>query len=518
MNRDRSPIVGIDLGTTRSVVAHVDASGQPYTIHNSEGDATTPSVVLFENDCVSVGKEALKAVAILPDQVARFAKREMGKDAYSRTVNGQTYPPEMIQSLILGKLRRDAESKFGCKVRRAVITVPAYFDEPKRRSTMDAGLLAGLDVQAVINEPTAAAIAFGIDKNQAAREAQTILVYDLGGGTFDASIVFVDGPKITVLATDGNAMLGGMDWDKCLTRWLDAQFALKHSVRPSELPNGEEFLWRESEEIKHSLTSRKHVNIRLAYEGHALRSEITRDEFEEITAHLLDRTRFTVRKLVADAGLTWIEIDKIILVGGSTRMPQVKAMLLRESGMNPDCSISADEAVAHGAAIYAATLDLRDSAEQDRRKSILKITDVNAHNLGVLGVDKKTGSRCNHIMIARNTPLPAAHATRFETIHDNQPSVDVEVIEGGDARGQHATKIGRCVIHDLPPNLPAGTPVDVLFRYDTNGLINVKASTCGQQARLRIDRASGLSSKERTKMRDIHLALGLDPSDDSENQ
>jgi molecular chaperone DnaK len=510
LNRDPEPVVGIDLGTTRSVVAHVDAQGRPYTIPNSEGDSTTPSVVLLEDDCVSVGKEALKAVALLPDQVARFAKREMGKDSYSRIVNGQSFPPEMIQSLILGRLRRDAESKLGRKVQRAVITVPAYFDEPKRRATMDAGLLAGLDVQAVINEPTAAALAFGFQ--QGAKKAQTVLVYDLGGGTFDASIVSVDGGDITVVATDGNARLGGIDWDQCLMRWIDAQFALEHSIRPLETPGGEEFLWREAEEIKHALSTRRRVDVRIGFEGRLLRTEISREEFEEITAHLLDRTRFTVSKLISDSGLNWIEIDKIILVGGSTRMPQVQAMLLRESGMEPDGSVSADEAVAHGAAIYAATLS---GSGQNEQALDLKITDVNAHNLGVLGVDKQTGSRCNHVMITRNSPLPASHATRFETIHDNQPSVAVEVIEGGDARGQHATQIGRCVIHDLPPDLPAGTPVDVVFRYDTDGLINVKAMlpTCGHKATLRIDRASGLSNEDRDKMRDIHQALGLDPDD-----
>ena len=519
MTKDDPPILGIDLGTTRSVMAFVDESGKPHTIQNSEGDLTTPSVVLFEDDCVSIGKEAVKAAAILPDQVARFAKREMGKDTYSHAVNGQNYPPEMIQSLILGRLRRDAESRLGHKVHSAVITVPAYFDEPKRRSTMDAGLLAGIDVKAVINEPTAAAIAFGRESTQISKRkvnpdgSQTILVYDLGGGTFDASIVRVDGNKIDVIATDGNAMLGGMDWDKCLSRWIDAKFAVSHQIRPSETATGEAMLWRESEDIKHSLTSRKRVDVRVSYEGRLLSDEITRDEFDEITAHLLDRTRFTVRKLVQDAGLSWIEIDKVILVGGSTRMPQVSAMLLRESGIEPDATVSADEAVAHGAAIYAATLDQR-AESQDA--SALDITDVNAHNLGVLGVDKKTGSRCNHVMIERNTPLPAAKATRFETIRDNQPNVAVEVIQGGDARGQHATRIGRCVIHDLPPNLPAGTPVDVLFRYDTDGLINVKASlpTIGQQASLRIDRSSGLSNEERTKMRDIHLALGLDLDDE----
>lgn len=507
LTRDAEPIVGIDLGTTRSVVAHVDAQGRPYTVPNSEGDSTTPSVVLLEDDCVSVGKEALKAVPLLPQQVARFAKREMGNSSFSRQVNGQSFPPEMIQSLILGRLRRDAELKLGCKVQQAVITVPAYFDEPKRRATMDAGLLAGFDVRAVINEPTAAALAFGCQHG--IKQTQTVLVYDLGGGTFDVSIVTVDHDEITVVATDGNARLGGIDWDKCLMRWLDAKFALEHSVRPLETPGGEEFLWRESEEIKHALTSRLRADVRIAFEGRMLRTEITRAEFEEMTAHLLDRTRFTVSKLLSAAKLNWIEIDKVILVGGSTRMPQVKAMLLRESGMEPDASVSADEAVAHGAAIYAVTR-LKGSGNQ--QLADLKITDVNAHNLGVLGVDKQTGSRCNHVMIARNTPLPASHATRFETIRDNQPSVAVEVIEGGDARGQHATQIGRCVIHDLPPNLPAGTPVDVVFHYDTDGLINVKAQlpTCGHKASLRIDRASGLSNEDRDKMRDIHEALGLE--------
>jgi molecular chaperone DnaK len=301
------PIVGIDLGTTRSVIAHVDATGRPSTILNSEGDATTPSVVLFEDDGIVVGKEALKATLVMPDQVAQFAKREMGNELYSRQVNGQSYPPEMIQSFVLGKLRRDAETKLGMEIQQAVITVPAYFNEPKRRATMDAGLLAGLDVRAVINEPTAAAIAYGVDTHQGT-VSQTILVYDLGGGTFDVSIVKVEGREIHVIATDGNAMLGGLDWDKCMMRWLDAQFSLNTGVQPSKVEGGVEFLLREAEDLKHALTSRKRVGVRLAFKEHRLTSVITRDEFEEITAHLLDRTRFTIRKLVADAGLTWIEI------------------------------------------------------------------------------------------------------------------------------------------------------------------------------------------------------------------
>ncbi len=515
--------MGIDLGTTRSVIAWIDSSGKPTTIFNREGEPTTPSVVLFESDGVTVGKEAVKAMRVLPDQVATFAKREMGNETYSRTINGQNYPPEMIQSLILGKLRHDAEARLGCSIDKAVITVPAYFNEPKRRSTMDAGLLAGLEVCAVINEPTAAAIAYGVDKQSEINGPQTILVYDLGGGTFDASLVKVDGKRFDVLATDGNAMLGGLDWDKCLARWIDEEFSVRHGIYPSKSLGGDAFLLREAEELKHALSSRKTADVRLEFGAHTLQTKIKRDDFDELTAHLLDRTRFTISKLIDDSGASWIEVDKILLIGGSTRMPQVAAMLQKETGIRPDGSISADEAVAHGAAIYARTLQDRgrplkeqsDAPEQAAAATDatgVTITDVNAHHLGVMGTDKKTGRRVNHIMIRRNSSLPASRTSRMETNSDNQPNVVVEVVEGGDESGRHATAIGRCVIHGLPPHLAAGTPVDVSFHYDTDGLIHVEAvlPRTGQKASLTIDRAAGLSDQDRDDMRDILAALGLD--------
>ena len=504
------PIVGIDLGTTRSVIAHVDFMGHVKTVPNREGELTTASAVLFENESVTVGKEALKALAVSPAQVALYAKREMGNPTYSKVLNGQSYPPEMIQSFVLGKLRRDAEVKLGCNISKVVITVPAYFNEPKRRATLDAGMLAGLDVRAVINEPTAAAIAFGVDQISRIVGEQTTLVFDLGGGTLDVSIVKVNGKKIQTIATDGNALLGGIDWDKCLARWIDAQFSLQHAIKPSETELGQEFLRREAEDLKHSLSTRKKINVRLTYQGKALKTEITRESFDEMTAHLLDRCRFTVRKVVKDSRLEWIEIDRILLVGGSTRMPMVPEMLQRESGIEPDASVSADEVVAHGAAIYASTL--LESMDTEGKLDFPEITDVNAHNLGVLGVDKKTGRRIGHVMIARNTPLPASKVTRFETIRDNQPSVAVEVIEGGNSTGMNATPIGRCVIDKLPDSLPAGTPVDVAFRYDTDGLIHIEAimPTTGQRTEMIIDRAAGLSSDDKDQLADILEALGLD--------
>ncbi len=510
MKTSIAPVVGIDLGTTRSVIATVDDSGNPYTIANREGDMTTPSAVLFEADCVTVGKEAIKAQLVLPDQVATFVKREMGKAEYPRTVNGTHYPPEMIQSLILGRLRSDAETKLGCTVQKAVVTVPAYFNEPKRRATIDAALLAGLEVVGIINEPTAAAIAYGLEKHVQLLGPQTVLIYDLGGGTFDISLVHFTGDNVEVIATDGNAMLGGLDWDNCLIKWLDDQFASQCKMRPSETPAGQAMLRQQAEELKHSLTSRQRVKLRIAHADKILQTQLARDEFEEQTAHLLDRTRFTVSKLLSDANKKWSEVDQIILVGGSTRMPQVSAMLTKVSGIEPNQTVSPDEAVAHGAAIYAQTA-IKDQPKREA-ESELTITDVNAHNLGVIGVDCETGLKTSYTMIPRNSFIPAVQTTRFETRHDDQRSVAVEIIEGGDARGRHGTRIGRCVLRDLPAGLAAGTPVDVSFRYDRDGLIHVQAKlpNTGQKTQISIKRQSGRNQQELDALRDIYSALDLD--------
>jgi molecular chaperone DnaK len=278
----------------------------------------------------------------------------------------------------------------------------------------------------------------------------------------------------------------------------------------------------EAEEIKYTLTSRKTAEVRLLFSGLSLQTRLTRADFDDLTAHLLDRTRFTINKLVNDSGTSWIEVDRILLIGGSTRMLQVREMLLKETGIEPDASISADEAVAHGAAIYASTFKAKAAPppisspsvapEQADEANKLHVTDVNAHNLGVLGTDRKTGLRVNHIMIPRNTPLPASRTSRMETVRANQPNVVVEVVEGGDESGQHATPIGRCVIDGLPPHLKAGTPVDVSFHYDTDGLIHVEAvlPATGQKTSLTIHRTAGMTDEVRDQMHDILAELGLD--------
>ncbi|MDM4016330.1 Hsp70 family protein [Roseiconus lacunae] len=493
-------VVGIDLGTTFSAIAYVDHRGEPQTIPNSEGDLVTPSAALIENDEVTVGKQALKAQLTLPSQVATFAKRDIGKDAIARTVNGQQLKPEVVESLILQRLKRDAEKRLGVDVKQAVITVPAYFNEPKRRATMRAAELAGLETLAIINEPTSAAIAYGLSKQSEILGPQTVLVYDLGGGTFDVSLVHVDRTDIKVLATDGNAMLGGVDWDRCLVRWLDDQFATHCGVRLSETDSGVAFLMHEANELKHALSSRTEVKVLLTYQTATLKTKLTREQFEDLTAHLLDRTRFTVRKLIKESETEWSEVDQIVLVGGSTRLPQVVTMLTSLSGIEPNQMVSPDEAIAHGAALYADAISRR-KIPTDRSHSPepgLNISDVNAHDLGVLGIDVETQLRTNYVMIKRNTPIPTTLTARFETLRNNQRSVVVEVVEGGDRRGRYGTHLGRCVLGGLPQGLPAGTPVDVTFRYTHNGLMTIEARLpkTGHQASIVVERHSSVVSSD----------------------
>ncbi|MCC9599688.1 Hsp70 family protein [Stieleria sp. JC731] len=492
--------VGIDLGTTFSAIAYVDYRGEPHTIANSEGDLTTPSAALIEDDEVTVGKQAVKAQRTLPGNVITFAKRDIGKHAVGQKVNGRELKPEVVESMILSRLKRDAEKRLGIEVKQAVITVPAYFNEPKRRATIAAAELAGLETLAIINEPTAAAIAYGLQTHSEILGPQTVLVYDLGGGTFDVSLVRVEHSDITVLATDGNAKLGGIDWDRCLGRWLDDQFAKRCKVRPTESEGGTAFLMAEANELKHALSSRSEVKVLLTFETATLKTTLTRAEFEEMTAHLLDRTRFTVRKLLKEADVKWDQVDQIVLVGGSTRLPQVTKMLSEVSGTDPNQTVSPDEAIAHGAAIYADTILRKRKAKKENTPAepTLKISDVNAHQLGVLGIDVETRLRTNYVMIKRNTPIPAKVVARFETLRNNQRSVVVEVVEGGDKRGRYGTHLGRCVLGGLPAGLPAGTAVDVTFRYNRNGLFVVEARLprTGHEASIVVERNKTMVSSD----------------------
>jgi molecular chaperone DnaK len=493
--------VGIDLGTTFSVVAYLDATGRPCTIPNSEGDPITPSVVLFDGDMVVVGKEAVKAATLEPDRIADFAKRDMGNAAYSKKIGGDSLPPEVIQSMILEKLKRDAEMKLG-PITEAVVTVPAFFNEPRRKATQDAAQLAGLKVLDIINEPTAAAIAFGyqmgfLNAGGEAPKKETILVYDLGGGTFDVTVMEIAGADFTAISTSGDVFLGGIDWDRRIVDHVAEKFKQKfRGIDVRENPAGLQRLLREAEDAKRALSAREQVTLSFEHVGNGLRVPISRAEFDEMTADLLDRTRFTVRTALKEARLDWKDLTRLLLVGGSSRMPMVQRMLEQESGMKVDRSLSPDEAVAHGAALYAGFLKARSSkANSSKAKSRMRVRNVSSHDLGVLSKETSTGRSVNAVIIPRNTILPATKGKRFRTLKTGQKNITINVIEGGDSSGRNATSIGKCVLRDLPAGLAAGTAVEVLFTYAENGRLTVKGRLpeLNRETRLDIERSSGLS-------------------------
>ena len=358
--------IGIDLGTTFSAVAHLGPQGQPITIPNTEGELTTPSVVLFESDnSAIVGREAKRAALAEPGNVAEDVKRYMGEESYPRTLRGRTISPINISAIILKKLLQDAEARLG-PIGGAVITVPAYFDENRRQATAAAAHSAGLGLIGIINEPTAAALAHAfrsyttpdggvIDMACAAEQLPTIsVVYDLGGGTFDVTVLRAVGYDLTVLATAGDVQLGGRDWDKRLYHHLADMFVREHGEDPRDDPLSRQQLESTAEEMKKDLSRRNHTMFVVNHAGRTLRGELTRGQFEEMTADLLFRTESRLSRALRDAGINWGDVDDVLAVGGSTRMPQVQMMLSRVTGMVPNASISPDEAVAHGAAIHAA--------------------------------------------------------------------------------------------------------------------------------------------------------------------
>jgi len=489
--------IGIDLGTTNSAVAWVNDAGRTEMIRNAEGDLLTPSVVLFEDTEVIVGKEAKNAATVKPDRVAQFGKRDMGAPVYSRPIRGERLPPEVIQACILRKLKADAVRVLGPEI-GAVITVPAYFDEPRRKVTADAGEMAGLNVLDIVNEPTAAALGYSeitgyLNGTKGALQQLNVLVYDLGGGTFDATLLRLSPGDIRTLATDGDVQLGGHDWDNRLLNYVAESFKQLHGLDPREDQAAFNRLYATIVEAKHTLSARSRASIRFDYQGFAGELTITREQFEEITADLLERTAYTSRQLLAAAQLQWSDIGRILLVGGSTRMPMVPRMLLQAAGVDPDRTVNPDEAVARGAAIYAHHLLELQTAETHR--PTFQVTNVNSHSLGIEGIDQGTLRKTNVILIPRNTPLPAKFQESFVTKADNQRSIVVQVLEGESSLPSECTAIGRTVIRDLPPGLPKGWPIDVTFEYAANGRLTVSATVPGTQRAtvLEIERERGLS-------------------------
>lgn len=487
------PPVGIDLGTTYSVVSYLDASGRPVTLLNAEGEMLTPSAVLSDNGEIVVGREAVRASVMEPHAYAECFKRDIGGDVYHRKILGTNVPPEVLSAFVLQRLKVDTEKRLG-PIQYVVITVPAFFDESRRQATQRAGRLAGLEVLDIINEPTAAAVAYGYYQGLLNRQQLVdsdsvlrILVYDLGGGTFDVTILEITGTEFRALATDGDVKLGGKDFDERLVDFLADQFLSEHGVDPRSDPQDAAQLWLDAQEAKHCLSQRTRTSVVVFHAGVRMKIDVTRDQLEDLTRDLVERTESTTQLLLKEAKLDWPQIDRLLLVGGSSRMPMITEMLRRVSGKEPDISLSPDEVVAHGAALYAAQLMNRDDTSG---LETCRLVNVNSHSLGIVGLNQKTRRRENVILIPKNSSLPCRVSRVFVTAKDDQRNVRVAVVEGESRIPEHCIPLGECVVRDLPSGLPKGTRVQVEYAYAANGTISIAARvpSARQSARVQLER------------------------------
>jgi molecular chaperone DnaK len=513
MTASTENLVGIDLGTTFSAIATLDDRGQAITLPNREGDMLTPSVILLEDDGAVVGQAARDVVMEFPDRVAALVKRYMGYPKFAYPVAGREFRPETLAAIILRKLLQDAELRIG-PIKKTVITVPAYFDDTRRKATQDAGRIAGLDVIDILDEPTAAALAYSfqqahgggqsvLDGGMEIAKAQTLMVYDLGGGTFDCTLVRLSPKRFETLAIEGDVRLGGKDWDDRIVDYVMNKFREKHNADPREDPLSYAALTVAAERAKRTLSKLNQTNITCTHAGKVLTAPLTRAEFEAMTRDLLMRTRFTAQQVLQQAKLTWDKVDRVLLVGGSTHMPMTGRMLQEISGKPPDNSLAVSEVVARGAAIHAGIVRARQPAAQrnlspdvqDVLEQIVEI-NVNSHSLGI--EIKQNGERINDILVPKNTQLPTAASRVYHTVADNQQRVRVKVLQGDAHQAEACISIGECWVEGLPPKLPKLSPIQVRCGVGSNGLIDVMAldMTSGKMARTEIHRASGLSEAE----------------------
>lgn len=461
--------VGIDLGTTFSAIAHVNKFGVPEILHNAEGERITASVVLFENDDIIIGTYARQAAVAYPDQVVEFVKRHMGDDHFAFEYRGESYSAEQLSGFMLAKLKHDAELRLGHRVDQAVITVPAYFGDKQRRATIRAGELAGFNVLALLNEPTAAAYAYGLANPGVEKR---LLVFDLGGGTFDVSVVRVHHNEITVLATTGDHQLGGKDWDDALIRFAADQFRDRHGLDPLDDLAAYHDLRSKCTSAKLSLSKRPKVQLFYDYKGKILRLEVSREKFEDLTSPLLGRCEALTRDVLDDAGLTADDIDTIVLAGGSTRMPMVREMIRRRFDKEPAVDINPDECVALGAALTAAIESSRLAGEAPPVD--IRTHDVTSHSLGM--VVYREGRLHNSRIIERNSRIPCDRTRDdYVTSHDGQSTMDLWLVQGENEDPLECNVLGHFEFYGIPIREAGKSQISVTFRYNANGIVEVEA-------------------------------------------
>jgi molecular chaperone DnaK len=504
--------VGIDLGTTYSVIAHLNESGEPVTLPNQEGELSTPSVVLFDGAQPIVGTEALRNSIRYPDRVVENAKRFIGDVGKRWWINGRPYSPVDVSALILKKLLSAAQEKIG-PISQAVITVPAQFSDVQRHATVQAGHAAGLERVDVINEPVAAALCYvlgteGLWFSELADE-QRILVYDLGGGTFDLSLVRYRKNEVVVLASSGDLHLGGINWNQSLIDAIGSQFAKEYHDDPRSEPESLQALALEVEQAKRGLSVRPRAALTCTHGGFRKTFQIELEQFQKLTKPLVDRTEEITLKLLKDNKLGWAHVDVVLVTGGSSRMPMIRNRLKQLSGRTLNTALSPDLSIAQGATYYAGMLLAHDkfarsilNEDATERLAQVKQQSVNARELGILVRDMATQTRIPHYLIKANTPLPAEATQKFGTVVPNQKRVHLMIVESGTDPEQPYVVLGECKIDGLPPNLPEGSIIDVTISYDPQACVHVSAK----------DAASGKSAAtEILRQENLVAQLATDP-------